>query len=126
MEPPDPIPNSVVKRRFADGSVGFPHVRVGHRQAPKSKRPAPEQGVGLFDLGFDYLLLRNRPHVKTDVPQVPGLDAAGARRAIRRMIASGNHRVGHSHKQGWALVRLLKRKPLARSAGGFLFIGRLS
>ncbi|SGY90447.1 Putative uncharacterized protein [Moritella viscosa] len=32
--PPEPIPNSVVKRNNADGSVGFPHVRVGHRQAP--------------------------------------------------------------------------------------------
>ena len=30
--PPDPMPNSEVKRRSADGSVGFPHVRVGHRQ----------------------------------------------------------------------------------------------
>ena len=28
----DPIPNSEVKRRCADGSVGLPHVRVGHRQ----------------------------------------------------------------------------------------------
>ena len=37
LEPPDPIPNSVVKRRIADGSVGFPHVRVGHRQAPIRK-----------------------------------------------------------------------------------------
>jgi hypothetical protein len=25
-----------VKRFSADGSVGFPHVRVGHRQAPHS------------------------------------------------------------------------------------------
>ena len=33
MEPPEPIPNSEVKRSSADGSVGFPHVRVGHRQA---------------------------------------------------------------------------------------------
>ena len=33
VEPPDPIPNSDVKRNIADGSVGFPHVRVGHRQA---------------------------------------------------------------------------------------------
>jgi hypothetical protein len=32
MVPPDPIPNSEVKRVIADGSVGFPHVRVGHRQ----------------------------------------------------------------------------------------------
>ena len=33
LEPPDSIPNSEVKRYIADGSVGFPHVRVGHRQA---------------------------------------------------------------------------------------------
>ncbi len=33
MDPPDPMPNSAVKRNSADGSVGFPHVRVGHRQA---------------------------------------------------------------------------------------------
>ena len=39
LEPPDPIPNSEVKRLSADGSVGFPHVRVGHRQALKFKAP---------------------------------------------------------------------------------------
>ena len=33
VEPPEPIPNSEVKRSCADGSVGSPHVRVGHRQA---------------------------------------------------------------------------------------------
>ena len=33
MEPPDPIPNSEVKQTHADDSVGFPHVKVGHRQA---------------------------------------------------------------------------------------------
>ena len=33
LDPPDPIPNSEVKRFSADGSVGSPHVRVGHRQA---------------------------------------------------------------------------------------------
>ena len=45
LEPPDPIPNSEVKRYIADGSVGLPHVRVGHRQAfiPKahSERSGP-------------------------------------------------------------------------------------
>ncbi|MDE1464706.1 hypothetical protein ORQ98_22330, partial [Spartinivicinus sp. A2-2] len=30
-------PNSVVKPLRADGSVGSPHVRVGHRQAPNTK-----------------------------------------------------------------------------------------
>ena len=32
MDPPDPIPNSEVKRHHADGSVGLPNVRVGHRR----------------------------------------------------------------------------------------------
>ena len=34
LEPPDPIPNSNVKRFIADDSMGSPHVKVGHRQAP--------------------------------------------------------------------------------------------
>ena len=33
LDPPDPIPNSEVKRFSVDGSVGSPHVRVEHRQA---------------------------------------------------------------------------------------------
>ncbi len=33
LDPPDSIPNSEVKRNSVDGSVGFPHVRVEHRQA---------------------------------------------------------------------------------------------
>jgi hypothetical protein len=37
VEPPDPLPNSEVKRNIADGSVGLPHVRVGHRQASNLK-----------------------------------------------------------------------------------------
>ena len=37
-EPPDSIPNSEVKPLSADGSVGSPHVRVGHRQALYDKR----------------------------------------------------------------------------------------
>ena len=32
LEPPDPFPNSVVKHSCANDSVGFPHVKVGHRQ----------------------------------------------------------------------------------------------
>ena len=39
LEPPDPIPNSAVKWFIADGSVGLPHVRVGHCQASKLKNP---------------------------------------------------------------------------------------
>ena len=33
LDPPDPIPNSEVKRNRADDSVGSPHVKVGHCQA---------------------------------------------------------------------------------------------
>ena len=39
LEPPDPISNSEVKRLSANGSVGSPHVRVGHRQALIPKYP---------------------------------------------------------------------------------------
>ena len=48
LEPPDPIPNSEVKRRIADGSVGSPHVRVGHRQAPKKTKNPQSNGCGFF------------------------------------------------------------------------------
>ena len=44
-EPPDPFSNSEVKTLSADGSVGSPHVRVGHRQAFNPKKPFP-QGSG--------------------------------------------------------------------------------
>ena len=47
LEPPDPIPNSEVKRCIADGSVGFPHVRVGHRQAYTAK-PQFRNELGFF------------------------------------------------------------------------------
>ena len=43
---PDPISNSEVKQLSADGSVGSPHVRVGHRQALNTK-PSPKRR-GLF------------------------------------------------------------------------------
>ena len=36
---PESIPNSEVKCRNADGSVGIPHVRVGHRQIEYIKNP---------------------------------------------------------------------------------------
>ena len=46
MDPLDPMPNSVVKRNSADGSVGPPHVRVGHRQALNFKKPS--EGIAFF------------------------------------------------------------------------------
>jgi hypothetical protein len=46
--PPDPMPNSEVKRRSADGSVGTPHVRVGHRQIFKYRNKAQQICWALF------------------------------------------------------------------------------
>ena len=40
MVPPDPMPNSAVKRRSADGSVGSPHARVGNCQASNCDKPS--------------------------------------------------------------------------------------
>ena len=46
-EPPDSIPNSVVKTLSADDSVRSPHVKVGHCQGFNSKK-APVARSGLF------------------------------------------------------------------------------
>ncbi|RCU49385.1 hypothetical protein DU002_10675, partial [Corallincola holothuriorum] len=35
--------NSAVKRNCADGSVGLPHVRVGHRQTPNTVKRLPDR-----------------------------------------------------------------------------------
>ncbi|WP_257281666.1 hypothetical protein, partial [Endozoicomonas sp. ISHI1] len=41
-------PNSEVKRQIADGSVGFPHVRVGHRQALNKAKPQLSDRLGFL------------------------------------------------------------------------------
>lgn len=51
MVPPDSMPNSEVKRRSADGSVGIPHVRVGRCQTFKYKKK-PSMYAGLFFGGY--------------------------------------------------------------------------
>jgi hypothetical protein len=40
--PPDPIPNSEVKRISGDGSLGFPHARVAHCQTPIQRKGYPQ------------------------------------------------------------------------------------
>mgnify|MGYP006249820205 CR=1 FL=1 len=57
LEPPDPISNSEVKRLSADGSVGSPHVRVGHRQASYPEKPRLLRRRG-FLLPSDFGLSR--------------------------------------------------------------------
>ena len=62
--PPDPIPNSEVKRISGDGSVGSPHVRVAHRQAPNyTKKPTHTSGLFSFKQHLT-MLLRGRPFPK--------------------------------------------------------------
>ena len=56
LEPPDPIPNSEVKRLSADGSVGFPHVRVGHRQASNPKSLS-DNWQGFFTISTTLLFV---------------------------------------------------------------------
>ena len=46
--PPDPISNSEVKRISGDGSMGFPHARVAHRQTPITRKALTKQRSGLF------------------------------------------------------------------------------
>ena len=48
--PPDPFSNSEVKTLSADGSVGSPHVRVGHCQALTSKALYSEEYGAFFML----------------------------------------------------------------------------
>ena len=62
LVPPESISNSEVKRLSADGSVGFPHVRVGRCQAFKNAPHRFVFGAGFFvhrftrgsDSNFDY------------------------------------------------------------------------
>ena len=47
MAPPGSIPNPEVKHTSADGSVGSPHVRVGHRQTSNKQSLVRKHG-GFF------------------------------------------------------------------------------
>ncbi|EEP45275.1 hypothetical protein CGSHi7P49H1_00365 [Haemophilus influenzae 7P49H1] len=55
VDPPKTIPNSEVKRCNADGSVGFPHVRVGHRQVIRYKSKSHKNRTLVEELGFLFL-----------------------------------------------------------------------
>ena len=76
VEPPDPLPNSEVKRSIADGSVVFRHVRVGHRQASIPKAQSLTR-LGLF-------------HISESVHFVTPIGTPGSPSALR--IRSTIHR----------------------------------
>ena len=62
-EPPDSIPNSVVKRISGDGSVGLPHVRVAHRQAPIYTQKAHPNGWAFCVSGVLLCLIASCDHM---------------------------------------------------------------
>ncbi len=72
LEPPDPIPNSEVKRFSADGSVGSPHVRVGHRQALIRKKPQARCVWGFFRIkAFSGDALISHGEIRTESSGLP-------------------------------------------------------
>ena len=87
-EPPEPMPNSEVKPLSADGSVGSPHVRVGHRQAPKYKRPPSRQCRGFFVFRTRCPSFPTKAHVTADAPKVPGGGAEGVAQRWRAPLAT--------------------------------------
>ena len=80
MAPPGSIPNPEVKHTSADGSVGSPHVRVGHRQTSNKQSLVRKHG------GFFYACSPDaRRHRTAYVAHCarPGLCAQGARYHVR-------------------------------------------
>src|SRR5690606_3661421 len=83
VEPLDPIPNSAVKRVIADGSVGSPHARVGHRQASNERAACcsrlnalsrntqalrgVDPGQGVFIAGKKYLTQPKQAALAIDI-----------------------------------------------------------
>ncbi|EFV1985900.1 hypothetical protein HRI91_000811 [Salmonella enterica] len=57
------MPNSEVKRRSADGSVGSPHARVGNCQASNSEKAHPD--------GWAFLRLWPGMHCRMAAPPYP-------------------------------------------------------
>ena len=60
-----------MKRCIADGSVGFPHVRVGHRQAFILRTP-----IGLPGWGFFMFMDGRYPRNAGAISRVPLLQPA--------------------------------------------------
>ncbi len=84
------MPNSEVKRRSADGSVGSPHVRVGNCQASNKaespvkrpgfflrlKNPAPK-GAGFFAVGYISPVALRLPGLQNRTPDKVRSTASG-------------------------------------------------
>ncbi len=102
-EPPDPFPNSEVKTLSADGSVGSPHVRVGHRQALNSK--SPDRKIRAFFVEEPV----------GDLPDHRGWQSRASQIRHLRSILNGRECRSCLSRENWAL----KPKPPTIRIGGF-------
>ncbi len=88
--PPDPMPNSEVKRRSADGSVGSPHVRVGNcRASNKAESSVGRLSFFAFvssgeDAGMPPRWRCALRGYGSDMEPRPGSPARGAQHRLRR------------------------------------------
>ena len=98
--PPDPMPNSEVKRRSADGSVGSPHARVGNCQASNKTKGSVERLGLLF-----YLLFVGERSPNQDKSAGSGFERceATARRVAGRTPAINCQasNLAEGHPSGW-------------------------
>ena len=100
MAPPGSIPNPEVKHTSADGSVGSPHVRVGHRQTSNKQSLVRKHG------GFFYACSPDarRPHTtyvahparQSTPPRAPKAHATTASRTSR-ILRDNPHRPVRPH-----------------------------
>ena len=82
MAPPGSIPNPEVKHTSADGSVGSPHVRVGHRQT--SNRMTPADWLGFFyACSPEYVAHPARPSTPPRAPKAHATTAPRTSRIVR-------------------------------------------
>ena len=88
LVPPDPIPNSAVKQYIADGSVGFPHVRVGHRQTLILK--CLDQLIGAFYYVLPNSHVRGRKNAPAFSALPPSLAVVGHTQSIRFAHGAGS------------------------------------
>lgn len=132
--PPDPMPNSEVKRRSADGSVGSPHVRVGNCQTSnKTKGPVERSGLLFYLLSAVEPLSEGRTNSQGVAKQRPGGAGKGVRyNQIKQNAQSKDrascpflccrpasdgvrHREAKGHPDGWPFYILVNVLPVIKT-----------
>src|SRR5690554_6734494 len=108
------MPNSAVKPLSADGSVGPPHARVGHRQAFIRKTPASlEVGVFLWCMGRPAFSLWGR---FADRP-LAGSGRSSALAAVPRRAGRSHPHARVGHRQAF-----IQKNPEFSKSSGFFYV----